>query len=78
MVYCDFIKNDSGLLTYRYGGYHDRTGIVVFNTETGTFKIEKAPENSVVFDRHLSRVSRKAKGMYRKGIICDKLSYEIG
>ena len=79
MVYCDLIKNENKLLTYKIGGFaSDLTGLIVFHTQNATYELIKEPENSKVYKRHLERLARRCKGMYDKGIVKNKLSLEIG
>ena len=77
MVYCDLKQNNGGLLTYNYGGYGDRSGIVVFDAKNGTFDIIKKPENSIVFLSHLDHLARRTRGLYEKGIVKERMAHEI-
>lgn len=77
MVYCDFIRATDSTVVYRYGGLpSDLTGRVSFNRDGSGFTIEKRPEETIAFERHLKSIYGANKKMFKEGKYKNKLSYE--
>ena len=78
MVYCKLIKREGSLFTYLIGGYvTDITGEMVVDFDHGTFEITKEPERSKVYPRHISTLLSRVRADYERGIVKDRVAYEI-
>ena len=78
MVYCNLIKKQKDEVVYAIGGTtKDITGELVINYKDKTYTLTKPPENSKVYDRHISSMVFRAMSRLVKGEFPQKLSYEI-
>ena len=77
MVYCDFIRADNKTVVYRYGGLpSDLTGRVSFNRDGSGFTVDKKPDKTIAFERHLNSIYGANKEMFKEGKFRNKKSYE--
>ncbi|MBR0280295.1 MAG: hypothetical protein IJQ81_01735 [Oscillibacter sp.] len=78
MIYADYISDTGDSVTYAFGAtIYDITGIVTFNLTEGWFEVEKEPDKEHVSIRYISRLFRKYRDDFYKGIFKPKISYEI-
>lgn len=78
MVYCNLMKKNKDEVVYAIGGTtSDITGELIINYKNNTYIIAKEPDNSKVYDRHVSAMVYRSMEQFNKGIFPDKLSYEF-
>lgn len=78
MVYCNLIKTRNDEVVYAIGGTtKDITGELVINYKDKSYRLTKQPEESKVYDRHISSMVYRAMSRFIRGEFPQRLSYEI-
>ena len=78
MVYCNLIERNGDEVFYAIGGTtNDLTGKLVINIKDKSYRLEKKPERSKVYDRHISSMVYREMSLLARGEMPQKLSYEI-
>ena len=78
MVYCKLISVNENIAKYSIGGrVNDMTGVLVYDRKDDSFEIEKESDESTVYKAHFKNMVCKYIEEFRKGIIKDKIGYEI-
>lgn len=79
MIYCNLLSMDGSLATYAIScDTHDMTGRLEVDYKTDYYRLLKRPEKSVFYDPLVRHVVARGRYLYDKGIVKDRLAYEIG
>lgn len=78
MIYCRLLSKNKKNISYSIGARsNDITGEIRIDSDGSGYEIIKQPEKEEVYPHFINKMLVKYGEMFKKGIIPEKMSYEI-
>ena len=78
MIYCRLLSKNKKIISYSIGAViSDITGEIKIDIDGKRYEIIKQPQKEEVYPLFINKMLWKYRGEFNKGIIPEKMSYEI-